>query len=745
MSEQELARDILALGKGAACARGIGNKAALLDKASSAGLPVPRGFIVTEEALNWMIRNGIAQKSAERISVCRKLEFARLAGIDSLPAPFAVRSAFSAEDTANMSLAGFFKSRLFVDRDRLDDALSEIWSSALNYKESLRHDVLLMAMVRAEHAGVAFSQHDYLDDLINFTTGTADRLVSGVVEGESFTLPRLGTALPYSHSIPPFAMRLRTLLDRIRQVFAEGDWDVEWADDGNCCWLIQIRPITVSPRRNEVFTIANHREILPELPSLFMSSMIESCSDSLFEYYRTFDATLPDKRPFIETFKGRPYINLSLLSEMMRTFGLPTRLVTANIGGNATEEYPTDLRRMFRKLPVLLKLLIAQLQSVADAEATIAEMLSRTEQPGETVQKCIETLQWLYKSLVTAMFSLTQAMGWPLLVLRRAGVLEEHNSRQTTISAQMYKDLEALQDLCLNRPDLKVPLEQGLIPNDSQFQGLWLEYLKKHGHRGIFESDIARPRFREDPSTILSAIVYPVRRKVVSPSRSLAGLFTLPIWWQASRAIKTRERLRYFAMIAMERIRNRLLNLTEQRFPEPSTLWDLDITEAKQLDSGWIPSPEFWDARRQQQLQLASFRLPDLLHRFDDLETFSKDRMIAEGAKSLNGVSLTSGDVTGIALVLNEPTQVKHRHGEDGDTILVARSVDAGWIPTFARVCGVVVEIGGDLSHGSIILREIGLPAITNVRNATSVIRTGDRITLRAGAGVVEVSSTAAG
>ncbi len=51
---------------------------------------------------------------------------------------------------------------------------------------------------------------------------------------------------------------------------------------------------------------------------------------------------------------------------------------------------------------------------------------------------------------------------------------------------------------------------------------------------------------------------------------------------------------------------------------------------------------------------------------------------------------------------------------------------------------GVVVETGGDLSHGSIILREIGLPAITNVRHVTQRIQTGDKLVLRADIGVVE-------
>lgn len=75
-------------------------------------------------------------------------------------------------------------------------------------------------------------------------------------------------------------------------------------------------------------------------------------------------------------------------------------------------------------------------------------------------------------------------------------------------------------------------------------------------------------------------------------------------------------------------------------------------------------------------------------------------------------------------------------------TILVARSVDAGWIATFGLVAGVVVETGGDLSHGSIILREIGLPAITNVAGATRALATGDPITLSAQSGFVARASS---
>ena len=68
-----------------------------------------------------------------------------------------------------------------------------------------------------------------------------------------------------------------------------------------------------------------------------------------------------------------------------------------------------------------------------------------------------------------------------------------------------------------------------------------------------------------------------------------------------------------------------------------------------------------------------------------------------------------------------------------------APSVDAGWLPTFTLVSGVAVEMGGNLSHGSIILRELGLPAVTNAAGLSKRIQTGDRVRLDGNTGVVEL------
>jgi len=168
-------------------------------------------------------------------------------------------------------------------------------------------------------------------------------------------------------------------------------------------------------------------------------------------------------------------------------------------------------------------------------------------------------------------------------------------------------------------------------------------------------------------------------------------------------------------------------------------LWKLDADEARSLDTGWTPSGDFWGERDAHLTGLADLEPPPLVHRFDDPADWDVERNVAT---SLRGLPLTAGTVRGRAWVLDEPDDRLPAGFDPSTTILVARSVDAGWISTISRVAGVVVEIGGDLSHGSILLREQGVPAITNVRGATATFGQGELLELRAASGSVELVET---
>lgn len=71
--------------------------------------------------------------------------------------------------------------------------------------------------------------------------------------------------------------------------------------------------------------------------------------------------------------------------------------------------------------------------------------------------------------------------------------------------------------------------------------------------------------------------------------------------------------------------------------------------------------------------------------------------------------------------------------------ILVTSFTDPSWTPVFVTIAGLVTEVGGEMSHGAVITREYGLPAVVGVENATKLIRDGQRIRLNGTEGYVEV------
>ncbi|MGD8857877.1 MAG: PEP-utilizing enzyme, partial [Chloroflexota bacterium] len=103
-------------------------------------------------------------------------------------------------------------------------------------------------------------------------------------------------------------------------------------------------------------------------------------------------------------------------------------------------------------------------------------------------------------------------------------------------------------------------------------------------------------------------------------------------------------------------------------------------------------------------------------------------------AHKLTGIPASSGQVRGQAVIINNP-------GEAGRVqpgqILVTRSTDPGWTPLFSIVGGLVLEIGGQLSHGAIVAREYGLPAVVNVPEATTRIQDGQTIVVDGSTGEV--------
>jgi phosphohistidine swiveling domain-containing protein len=108
----------------------------------------------------------------------------------------------------------------------------------------------------------------------------------------------------------------------------------------------------------------------------------------------------------------------------------------------------------------------------------------------------------------------------------------------------------------------------------------------------------------------------------------------------------------------------------------------------------------------------------------------------AEAPPEWRGLCVSPGFVEGEVIVLNSPADFSRmKRG----AIMVTTATDPSWTPLFTLASGVIVEVGGILSHASTVAREYGLPAIANLKNATKLLKDGNRIRLDATNGVVQV------
>ncbi len=713
-------------------------KAAMLHRAALAGVAIPRGVVILEDSIDAWCADGY------RLPRELQAEF------------LVVRSAFAVEDTTRDSQAGAFASVMRVpgnDRHAIAAAVHQVRASGDT--SAPRRDLLLMQLVNAKRAGVAFTEREHEDDLVNMVTGTAEALLAGTVSGQTLEIPRCRRGETPDVLLPPWAQRLQQVLQLVRELasvnrWGSGDWDVEWADDGSVCWVVQLRPVTRATVRNEWFTLANHREILPPLPSRFMASLIASCSGGLFSWYRRADAALPATRPFIEVFEGRPVINLSLLTDMLRTWGLPTHMVTDAIGGRDVRPVGWQFSRVRSALPALMRMLWAQLTAVGSTRRARLTILSRDLLDTENeVVTLVQAAQRRYVLLVQSMFALTAAMATPLALLRRTGTLAAHMARQRTPGSDVVESLRRdVVPVVREHPDDIARIAVGEPPASANGSYEWSQWLERHGHRGPYESDLAQARWREQPTAVLALLrhelAYPIAPRSL-PFRSLAEWLTLPLWWLVQRPLRAREGLRDDAMVAFAMIRELMHHAADDAVQRGALrtrddIWLLSVDEASALDGGASYDAAFFDARERERRSEAAVTIPGVFRRFDRLrrDPRKSPTPVRDGWQ---GIGLAPGRVLGRAWCAEGPTASPPAGWVPAETILVAPSVDASWGMIFRRVAGVVMETGGELSHASIILRELGVPSVTNVHGILHDVRTGDSLSLDTTRGLVARSA----
>lgn len=103
--------------------------------------------------------------------------------------------------------------------------------------------------------------------------------------------------------------------------------------------------------------------------------------------------------------------------------------------------------------------------------------------------------------------------------------------------------------------------------------------------------------------------------------------------------------------------------------------------------------------------------------------------------EAIPGLPVSSGIMEGRARVI---LNLEDADLEDGD-ILVTTFTDPSWTPLFVSIKGLITEVGGLMTHGAVIAREYGLPAVVGVEDATKLIKDGQRIRVNGTEGYVEI------
>ncbi|MBH8585960.1 phosphoenolpyruvate synthase [Thermoactinomyces sp. CICC 10520] len=291
-------------------------------------------------------------------------------------------------------------------------------------------------------------------------------------------------------------------------------------------------------------------------------------------------------------------------------------------------------------------------------------------------------------------------------------------------------------------------------------------FLEKHGMRCPGEIDITRTRWSEKPVTLVPVILHHVknfgpgagRRKFEQGKQKalkkekelLERLKELPDGGQKARETKRMiQRLRNlagFREYPKYCIIQRYFIYKQSLLKEAEKLVQKGILRDKE-EVFYLTFDEFCEAVRTGRLDKRIIRRRKREYQFYEKlfppRVITSDGEIIQGRyrrenlpdNAILGLPVSSGIVEGRARVL---LNMEDAVPEDGG-ILVTRFTDPGWTPFFVSVKGLVTEVGGLMTHGAVIAREYGLPAVVGVENATKRIKDGQRIRVNGTEGYIEI------
>lgn len=587
--------------------------------------------------------------------------------------------------------------------------------------------------------------------------------------------------------------QLRDLADlgrRVEEYYGEAR-DVEWALAEGKFWLLQARPITTGGagdrekvRRAEIESLrsiadpsgtvwsrTNLVEVLPE-PTPMTWAVIQhllSGGGGSGMMYRDFGFKPHpdlDRLTVYDLIAGRPYMNLSrepYLQARKPMYGYSFARFKSD-PHLALDPKPDTSRILggfwrFLRVPGLLWSLIRTTGRIQRGSKTFADLYRNAIAPAfltEVEAAESEDLSRLDTATVLQRFS-----AW----VKRTLVGFARDSLKPTLFAQFSMQVleqqikkplgpertrAALAELSAGaHPDADSNLGQAIrdLSSGKLDRG---SFLKRFGHRGSQEMELSQPRWHEELEAINRLVRVdhhgaaadaqhdsPAQRWEKIAAEAKLNAFVAKAMQSHVERLQTflglRETAKHHFMRGYAVIRRALVEL-DRRFGLNGGIFFLKPEELQQLAAGTDCTAIVAERRKHRQLAL-SLEAPPVLFS-DDLEAIGRALPLPAGAAELRGIALSAGVAEGPALVLSDPGAAP---AESEGYVLVCPSTDPAWVPLFVRAKGLVMESGGALSHGAIVAREFGLPAVAGLPDLLRQIKTGQRLRVDGNRGTVAV------
>ncbi len=760
----------------------VGGKAKGLDMLVRHGFTVPKGFVITEieQIDETAIYQAFDAMKADQVSV---------------------RSSASNEDQSSASNAGQYETCLFVDRSHLMESVKKCLESlnSRRVEDYARHfdlnrgtmNIVVQEMIDSDKAGVLFTAgpNNGAAILIEAVSGQGENLVSGQVTARRYEISRkyyrpCGDDLLNEDEIK----RLYETGKKVRTAF-DGEMDLEWAIHNGQLYLLQMRPITTEiidieefdrddDLSGHLFTKRNVGEMMPGAVTPLTLSTSAKAIDYGMRYmlYKAGVYSSPyEEKPLrlISSISGHLFFDMNLLYKMYAKVGIANpQSMNLSIMGEyhdyppITAKFSNPLVRGINSVK-FLRYVMSGKRAMKRFDTMLSKVhFKQTASYQELYQSIDHNLAYLDESLIYHYASSSSSgSATSTLYMMLDKYFPDKKKYQSFLShlltnipniesADILSCLQEMAALIKKREPKAVDFNAGelleFIKNDAETNAKYQDFLARHGHRCIKEAEMRNKPWREDELPLmnyLQSIINSPMKLVQSDKKiDLHKEFAFirnPLLKRASILFAKRARQ---AVVDREYTKSQLIQIIDLFKQQYARLAELMVTANVLTDKDLIyflthseigelidgNTTLLADAERRRKAYAIQEELS-----FDDIYIGKPTADVFDVGQNdgvMKGVPVSNGECEGIVRVVYSIDDAnKLQKGE----IMVARFTDIGWTPYYSIVNGMITEIGSSLSHGAVVAREYGLPAIVNMKGATKLLKNGDRIRMDAGKGTV--------